>query len=349
MVPRPIMFLIKSSIIIGVCFALVMSLTGCAGGNSLGNTKAPGSEQESKVKDADTALDHYSYTFQPHVISKEYSLIFGADIEAVFFSFCDTILSCGKTFPCSSDERFHQLLGIARTCFPLAEAVIDKDNIKVENGICYLAYLSEGAELTEAITSFQSKVTDVITEAIPFDEPDCIKAMELYTAVARKDTYDDSTTLDDFLSIKPYRAIMEDTGICQEIAGEYIYYLLQVGINAIPCSSLSRDQSEAHEWVLVDLDGYWYHVDPTLALQYPDSLCFFGMNDKQREYYGDLPPAQFTYAESDRPDRSRYIADDRRFADFWTAESYQIDHKNRTIHVKEINTGEEHEYPYPLP
>ena len=80
-------------------------------------------------------------------------------------------------------------------------------------------------------------MTDVITEAIPFDEPDCIKAMELYTAVAGKDTYDASATLDAFLSIRPYRAIMEDTGICQEIAGEYICYLLQGGINAIPSSA----------------------------------------------------------------------------------------------------------------
>ena len=333
----------------GICLALVLALAGCAGGNSSGTAGNTSVEREAARGSADDRLETYQYTFQPHVISKEYSVICGEGINKEFFTFCDTILAGQNTFPCSTDERFHQLLSIARTCFPLAEAVIDKDNTHVKNGLCCLAYQSEGAELKESIASFQSKVTDVITEAIPFDEPDCIKAMELYTAVARKDTYDASTTLDDFLSVRPYRAIMENTGICQEIAGEYIYYLLQVGINAIPCSSLSRDQSEAHEWALVELDGSWYHADPTYAAQYPDSLFFFGMNDKQREYYGDLPPEWFTYAESDRLDRSQYNAYDRRFVDFWTAETYQLDHTSKTIHVKEINTGEEHDYPYPFP
>ena len=349
MIPRHVMFLIRSSFVIGICFALVLSLAGCTVDNNSGKTETSGSKHGFKEESTYTSLEHFTYTFQPHVISKEYSVIYGEGINKEFFTFCDTILAGQNTFPCSTDERFHQLLSIARTCFPLAEAVIDKDNTHVKNGLCCLAYQSEGAELAEAITSFQSKVTDVITEAIPFDEPDCIKAMELYTAVARKDTYDASTTLDDFLSIKPYRAIMENTGICQEIAGEYIYYLLQVGINAIPCSSLNRDRSEAHEWALVELDGSWYHVDPTYAAQYPDSLFFFGMDDRQREYYGDLPPEWFTYAESDRLDRSQYNAYDRRFVDFWTAETYQLDHTSKTIHVKEINTGEEHDYPYPFP
>ena len=58
-------------------------------------------------------------------------------------------------------------------------------------------------------------MTDVITEAIPFDEPDCIKAMELYTAVAGKDTYDASATLDAFLSIRPYR----DHGGYRDLSG----------------------------------------------------------------------------------------------------------------------------------
>ena len=90
-------------------------------------------------------------------LSKEHSLIFGADIEAVFFSFYDTILSRGKTFPCCSNERFHLLLGIARTCFPLAEAVIDQDKTHVENGLRSLEYQAEGAELTETRASFRSK------------------------------------------------------------------------------------------------------------------------------------------------------------------------------------------------
>ena len=135
----------------GICLALVLSLVGCAGGNSSGTAGNTSVESEAVRGSADDQLETYQYTFQPHVISKEYSVIYGEGIDTEFFSFCDTILAGRNTFPCSTNERFHQLLGIARTCFPLAEAVIDQNNTKVENGICYLAYLSEGVELKEAI------------------------------------------------------------------------------------------------------------------------------------------------------------------------------------------------------
>ena len=59
---------------------------------------------------------------------------------------------------------------------------------------------------------------------------------------------------------------MNNIGICQEISGEYIYYLLQIGINATNCSALSRDKSCSHEWTVVELDNHHYHIDPTFSI-----------------------------------------------------------------------------------
>ena len=326
---------------------LVLSLTGCAGERDSVPAEDASAEDTEIVSDDDSP-ETFRYSFDPHVISKEYSIIYGEGIEKEFFDLCDAVLSGSESFPCPSRERFYQLLGIADTCLPLACALIDESGTYVRDGVCHLAYLFSDPELTEKTERFKAKVTEVITTAIPCEGPDFIYAMELYTAVAKKDTYDESCTLDDFLEIGTYRAIMEDTGICQEISGEYIYYLLQVGINAIPCSSLNRDGSEAHEWALADLNGKYYHIDPTYAAEYPDSLFFFAMDDRQREYYGDLPPERYTYADSDRLDREQYRADDRSFADFWLAEEYEIDRAGRTIFVKDVYTGDEHVYDYPL-
>jgi len=333
----------------GLALALALTMAGCAGGETAGAGEDGPRAQASVTETEGPALEKLSYTFDPHVISREYALIYGEEIEGEFFSFCDAILSGSRTMPCGSRERLFQMLEISDTCFPLAAEVIDKENTRVEKGVCYLAYLPEESELPAILSQFQEKVTAVITAAVPYEAPDFIKAMELYTAVARKDSYDQGYTLDDSLNIKSYRAIMEDTGICQEITGEYIYYLLQAGIDAIPCSALNRDQSEAHVWALVRLNGNWYHVDPTYATAYPHSLFFFGMNDTQREYYGDLPAEQFTYANTDELDREQFRAEDRSFVDFWLAETYQIHHRDREISVREVNTGEEHTVPYPLP
>lgn len=338
----------RLSIITGMrlpVFVLILLLaSGCGENTDKDNTNAgkddPGPVIMSETEKA--SPDEFEYSFNPHVISEEYKTIYGEGIDEEFFSLCDAILMKEKTFPCSSKERFHQLLSISNSCFPLAQELIDKDGISVDDGVCHLAYRYDEKETDEIILTFKNKVADVISSAVPYEEPDHIKAMELFTAVANKDVYDESYTLEDSLKLKSYRAVMNDIGICQEIASEYIYYLLQVGINAIPCSSLNADRSEAHEWVLAELDGRYYHMDPTYATNHPDSLFFFGMDDVQREYYGDFPKDNYTYAESDA--LSECAATDRRFEKVWLAEKYEIDHIERKIIITEIDTGKRYEY-----
>lgn len=315
---------------------LMLSFSGCRKEDPIPEETVPETEE--------IGLPSYRFEFDPHVISKEYLSLYGEGIETEFYAFCDAILEGRDSFSCSSKERFHQLLGISMSCFPIASELIDRENVSVENGVCHLSYRYDESQRKEMISAFQKKVSDVIGSAIPYETSDEIKAIELYTAVCRKDTYDENYTLEDSLKLRPYRVIMEDIGICQEIAGEYIYYLLQVGIDAITCSALSRDQSDAHEWVLADLNGHWYHMDPTYGTQYPDSLFFFGMDDVQREYYGDYPPENFVYMNADVSDRSRYAATDRTYVKYWLAERYEIDYSDKKISVWEINTGDRYDY-----
>ncbi|MBQ1467661.1 MAG: transglutaminase domain-containing protein [Solobacterium sp.] len=330
---------------IPVIVLLAVLSTGCVSVPENNVQATPDIPEETTVPVREKLVE-YRYTFDPNVISAEYLTIYGSEIETEFYALCDAVLSVESSFPCPSDERFHQLLAISSSCFPPAQELIDPERTYTSEGTCHLVYRYDEEETKEKIRAFQEKVTEVIRTAVPYDEPDYVKAMELYTAVAGKDRYDDAYTLEDSLKIRSFRAVMEDTGICQEIVSEYIYYLLQAGINAIPCSSLNADQSEAHVWALVYLDGKYYHVDPTYATQYPDSLYFFGMDDKQRSYYGDFPADRFTYAETDVLNKEQYQVQDRRFMKFWLAESYEISHEHRTITITDHNTREQKEYSF---
>lgn len=297
---------------------------------------------EEKVED--NSLITFEYSFNPHVISQEYITIYGNQIEEDFYRFCDTILANEDRFECQSREYFFILLSIADSCFPIALDLIDKDKIYFENNICHISYNYDSKQCKERIDNFINKVTNVITNSIKYEEDDYIKAMELYTYVANKNTVDESYTLEDSLKLKTYRSIMENIGICQELAKEYIYYLLQIGINATTCSALNSDQSEAHEWVLIKLNDNYYHVDPTYAIQYPNSLYFFCLDDIQREYYGDYPIGTYAYASSAVLKYEDFKASDRKYEKFWLAQEYEIDHQNKIIHTKDINTNNEHDY-----
>ncbi|MBR3168023.1 MAG: alpha/beta fold hydrolase [Erysipelotrichaceae bacterium] len=319
-----------------ILLVLCLLLSGCTAKETKTSEAAPETvPQNETTGDALPDTEEFSYAFSPHVMAEEYKKIYGPGIEDVFYTFCDTVLEAGDSFACADREELFHLLTIAKSCFPLADGLVDREQSYVENGTAHLVYKNDPQEVRELAERFISKVESVIRSAIPCETADWIKAVELMTAVARKTVPDEEYTLEDSLSLSPYRAITEDTGICQEIAGEYIYYLLQVGIDAIPCGGLSSDQSFAHEWVLVKLDGKWYHVDPMFAASYPDSLFFFGMTDRQREHYGDLPPEGYDYAYSDMLKREDFEATDTRFLDLWLAESYTIDQERQTIHMTE--------------
>ncbi len=327
-------------VVIPILIVLILS-AGCGGaeGPKEQAESKEGTEMEQDTS-AESQLQRYEYRFRPHVIAEEYLRIYGKGIEQVFYDFSDAVLAGEESFACPSAEKFHQVLAIARNCLPVAEAFIQKDEIFVENGRGHIVYTVEKEELMAKIQAFREKITHVISSAIPYQEEDFILAMELLTALARKNTVDETISLDDMLEVRPYRAIMEDRGICQELAGEYIYYLLQLGINAIPCSALNKDQSEAHEWVMAKLGGEYYHIDPMFTVTYPDSLFFFGMNDPQRAYYGDFPAENFTYADTAVLPREEYSVTSDRFAFFWLAESYTIDHLERKITIRDVNTKE---------
>lgn len=276
----------------------------------------------------------FEYSFQPHVISKEYIKAYGPEIEPMFYEFCDAVLAGRDEFPCPSTEIIHRLISIARTCLPVAAHCINEDRIYVENGIGHISYEMDHKELAQVVRSFKERVNSVITSAVPYRDEDFIIAAELLTAVAHKDSVDQSGfDLDNSLHIEPYRAIMENKGICQEIAGEYIYYLLQVGINATTCSALSRNQESAHMWALVELDHQYYHVDPMFTVDYKDSLAFFCLTDEMREQYGDYPIENFSYAESDLLRHEDYAAYSERFKPLWRAESYTINRADKKMEL----------------
>lgn len=308
-------------------FIVLLLLAGCAAQEA---EPALTPQEETSV-----SPEPYVYSFDPHVISRVYIDAYGPDIEGLFYGFCDAVLEGRNTFPCPDEETFHRLLAIARTCLPVASFCIDEDAARTENGIGCITYTMDDDLLRKTVTDFQDKVTSFIKEAVPYQEDDFITAIELLTALAHKDTADeDSLGLDSILEIMPYRAIMENKGICQELSGEYIYYLLQTGIDALTCSGLSADRETAHMWVLVELDGRYYHADPMFTIEYKDSLAFFGLNDAMREQYGDLPAADYSYGEIEVKDDGPYKVTDERFKRLWRAESYTIDRTARKLDLK---------------
>lgn len=334
----------KRICILIVLLSILLFISGCAKADDNKeaieeNTEEETEENESYIPEA------FVFTHDPYKISDEYLSVYGEGLEDVFYALVDSLIKGENSFSCPSEERMWQAIYAARCYCPVAYVFLKQDRCYFKNGTAHLSYTISGEELSEKYREFVAKVEDVMHHAIQYQEEDYIMAMELLSYLAEKNTVDEDSSLDTIMEISPYRAIMEDIGICQEFSGEYIYYLTQLGINAFPVSSLTADLSDAHEWVMMEIDGKYYHSDPMYSLSYPGSLYFFCMDDIQREYYGDFPLKYFNYLGTDVADRDKYLCTDRRFEYLWLAKEFEIDHSARRIRLRNINTDAYLEYP----
>lgn len=87
-----------------------------------------------------TNLIGFNYKFNPHVISKEYLITYGNDIENIFYDFYDAVLNGESNFKCDTKEKLNSVISISTVCLPIASECIQKDKCYVEDEIGYIFY-----------------------------------------------------------------------------------------------------------------------------------------------------------------------------------------------------------------
>lgn len=271
----------------------------------------------------------YPYLFNPHVMSEEYKDKYGEEIEQVFYAFCDAALAGEESFPCPDTETYIAVFEIARVCLPVAAAYTIIEEQQPQNGVGKISYTVPIDEYKEQVREFRERISWWLTCLREGDSP-FERTVSIYTMMTNN-LYYDYEALESSIGLSPYRALMGEKAICQEIAGAYVYLLLQADVNACLCGALSRDMSNAHEWVMVRLDGEYYHMDPTFELDTVVGLEYFGMTDKKREEEGDYPIEFFNVAEVNGLDQAAYSAENDRFAPLWNTSWYELDRERNVI------------------
>lgn len=284
---------------------------------------------ETTVKER-AKLDH---TFNPHCISDVFVKKFGKEFEENYYRYCDAILSGAKTVKCDKKEWLPMFHDISRVFLPIVNqycyCILDEIEI-ADNGEYVLSYSIPKDEFLKKVDEFKTRVEYLIESACYEGDTPFEMTLALYHSESNRISYDyraleDGYESPDGLAVSPYRALMSDTGICQEIAGAYAYLLMQVGVDAITCGAVSKDSSVAHEWTIVNIDGKYYHCDVTYQLSEPGRLNYFGMNDAKREAEGDWDMPYNNIGEINEIWHKDLPLEDTRFELLWSALSYKVD------------------------
>lgn len=84
--------------------------------------------------------------------------------------------------------------------------------------------------------------------------------------------------------IEIYQALSTGKGVCHTYTYLCEFALRQMGVECLPISGVQNDSDTRHMWLLIKLNGKYYHCDPTwqASTNNLSGLQYFGMTDEER-------------------------------------------------------------------
>ncbi len=276
----------------------------------------------------DARAEENQYRFKPHVMTEEIKQFYGEDFVNLFFGFCDALLNGDESYPCPDSDTEFAIWETARSCFPLASEIAYTDYPDdFSSGTAKLLYHFDWNECHKRIEDFESRVESILNTFIPYSCSDTEKALRLYAYFAQECTYDGELLNDLGRYLREggaRRTIMSGQGCCQEIAPAYAYLLLQAGVDAGICIG-SQQNGNSHEWNIINLNGKYYYVDPTYAMNRPQTLRYFGMTLEERVEQGSFLPDTFYLFVIGEISANEFHCIDERFKPLWFSFNYEFD------------------------
>ncbi len=168
---------------------------------------------------------------------------------------------------------------------------IEKLSFTSDHTAVNLTYAYSAEEQTEMRDYMDGEYRSILNSIITPDMNDLDKTLAVYQYFGKRISYDYEwlgaldMASDKFLfpEIEIYQALKTNKGVCHSYSYLCEFALQQLGIECMRLSGDVTGTDEGHMWLVVKLDGHFYHIDPTWDDNGDtEGLTFFGMTDAER-------------------------------------------------------------------
>ena len=318
---------------------------------SSSSTKESSTPESSSIPESSSSTDSsepaekekaFKYNTHPYV-----SIIDEKDVPKeywdAFYNLCDAIHTGESTFECASAEAYDWAISPStlNLLCPVAVTKIKGESndgtTPFENGVGRIYYQMPVDDYLKRQADFETSIEELLNSILEADDCDFEKVFKIYDYISRNYVYQD-----DFVEDKGdgavYVTINTKTGQCIDLAGVYSFLLYQLGIDNLRLGC--NNETMAHEWIYVVLDGKGYHSDVTWSLYNPENdeqllLRYFLMTGKVREdtgcavddlTVGLLPKYWVNNSET------KVVADDESFVVPGCTYFVSLDEENHILH-----------------
>lgn len=280
---------------------------------------------------------NYEYTFNPYAIADIYVESYGEDFFEYYKGFCDAVLAGEDSFECPDYDTYWKILDAAYICLPITSDCLDMPEYGENNivdGRCDIVYRYSVEEHQNNVREFINKVEEIITTNIQEGDTEFEKALNLYEYCVYTYVYDYEQFETGLVSGDKYpggyRTIMDETGICQDLAVAYAYLLLQAGVDSDVV--YGQNEETAHAWNIVRINNQYYYMDVASQISYmTNPLYFFCVTADEYAEISEFSLETHSICGSSNIDATVYDVSDEKYMELRECNFYEVNHDSRFI------------------
>lgn len=239
-----------------------------------------------------TAKEPVLTEIDPYVIKADVKAYLSEQEQETFRTVLDAVFAQQSSvkLPGDYDSNLRVLGALLNSpyYFFVSRQSFTDDHTTIE--LWYEYSLSEQTQMREFMESEYLRIINSVCSA---DMNDTEKTMAIYRYFSENISYDyewvDGLNMSDekyaYPEIEIYRALKTGSGVCHTYTYLCEFALQQLGVECLRIAcQMSDDPEVGHMWLIVRLDGKYYHCDPTWESTsgYPGGLEYFGMTDAER-------------------------------------------------------------------
>lgn len=244
--------------------------------NSIITTKAPFKAIEK--------INHY-------VLNTDVEKCASDHVKETYNKFIDAIYSCEKNVYLSDsyDDNLYALV-IAKS--NPAYFVVKDTSFSSDKKSVTIKYKYKPKKQKEILDYIDNEYLSILNSIIKEDYNDLDKILAVYHYFSNRIEYDydwlEGLNMSDdkylYPDIAVYQALKNNKGVCHSYAYLCHYAFQQLGIKSFCVTGDMKNSDDGHMWLLVEIDGKYYHIDPTWDRNDDGtvSLRYFGLTDKER-------------------------------------------------------------------
>ena len=244
-------------------------------------------------------------TINPYVIKADVEAFLSPTEVSYFKKALDAIFARKSKIRLTDDYDSNLRIGIALHNSPYY-FLVKEDNYTSDHKTMKFTYTYSSKKQEEMRKYIDNEYLTILNKIITPGMNDLEKVLAVYRYFASRISYNyewlDGLNMSDdkflYPEIEIYEALKTNRGVCHSYSYLCEFALQQLNIKCLRVTGEMKDKPEdGHMWLLVQIDGNWYHCDPTWDSTDANTvgLQYFGMTDEDRAASG----VNFTYTSID--------------------------------------------------